>query len=340
MFVPYMKEPLIRGELVDRVDRFVAMVKIGTKVVRAHCINPGRMEGFVILGATVWLQEKRRQGTKYTWELILKNGVLCSTNTLRPNAMARALIESRALPGLDTYVDYRAEKDIPATRSRCDFWLLEKDGTEHWVEVKNCHMVYDDEPALEGYGYFPDSVTARGARHCRELGDLVNERTQCTVLLVAMRKDARKAVRISRYHDPTFHKAALTAREKGVRFRAVRVDCGLDGSTVLNELPVHFESAHYKDDLALIDAVHRARSETGWTRSFGRGAPRRVANGPFPHHTPRKCIRRPRSSEATPTTTPTKKKKKIIPPSTSPHFLSSEDSSSPPMNGRRSQYFH
>merc|ERR1740117_2389318 len=56
-------------------------------------------------------------------------------------------------------------------RSRVDFWLRDADGVEHWLEVKNCHLVYAD-----GWGYFPDSVSERCKRHCRDLERLVVER--------------------------------------------------------------------------------------------------------------------------------------------------------------------
>ena len=312
VFVPFSEGsgPLLRGKLLDRLDRFVAVIELEdtSEEIRAHCINPGRMEGFVRKGAVVWVQprfEKLGRATKYTWELILsEEGVVCSTNTRRPNDVAAALLEARALPGLDTYVEFRAEKKIPKTNTRCDFWLKEKDGEEHWLEVKNCHCSYDD-PKLKGYGYFPDSITDRGAKHCYELGQIVAEKkARCTVLFVAQRADVTKGVRVSRYHDPAFASAALDAQAKGVSFRAVRVDCDLRGSTVLDELPVSLEPNNLDDD-ALDAAVTKLRPTTGWTRSFD-GTPRRVANGPFKHHTTPK--------KKAPTTPPSKR------PPSSPHF--------------------
>ena len=38
----------------------------------------------------------------------------------------------------------------------------------HYVEVKNCHLVYSD-----GWGYFPDSVSERASRHVEALAALV-----------------------------------------------------------------------------------------------------------------------------------------------------------------------
>ena len=45
---------------------------------------------------------------------------------------------------------------------------------DHYIEAKNCHMVYPD-----GHGYFPDSISARASRHVAELSELVKEGHRC-----------------------------------------------------------------------------------------------------------------------------------------------------------------
>lgn len=157
-------------------------------------------------------------------------------------------------------------------KSRLDFWLRGKDGDEHFIEVKNCHMVYPD-----GNGYFPDSVSSRASRHMAELSSLACQGHHCTVLFVVARGDLRGVVRPSAHHDPNFARACRSAAAMGVRFRALRVACGLDGFTVESEAPV--DVAEY--DTAPVAAwVLQARDTTGWIRSQSR---QRVANRPFPH---------------------------------------------------------
>ena len=245
--------PLVAATLLQRRDRFIADVRTADGVEHiAHCVNPGRMEDFVRRGSTIWLlpsadsapaddddgagaasTPRRTRKCAFTWELLeFERGpqqrsrffadepVVCGTNTQRPNDIVRAILESRQLPGLDTWSAMRTEQFLPhvdapaaagstpekkrAARSRVDFALIDGDGAEHFLEVKNCHSV------VEGHGYFPDSVTERGARHLGELAALLPEPSssaeaadaaegarRCTVIFVVQRADVAAAVRPS-----------------------------------------------------------------------------------------------------------------------------------------------
>jgi sugar fermentation stimulation protein A len=119
------------------------------------------------------------------------------------------------MPGMTAWKEMRPEFRINE-HSRCDFWMREARG-QHYVEVKNCHLVYPDRR-----GYFPDSVSDRAAKHLRELSELVAAGHKATVLFVVQRADAR-SVRPSDAHDPAFATAAREAQAAGVRFRALLV---------------------------------------------------------------------------------------------------------------------
>ncbi|KAJ8602946.1 hypothetical protein CTAYLR_001532 [Chrysophaeum taylorii] len=270
VFVPYAL-PLRRGVLVDRVDRFIAVVQLdGDREVRAHCINPGRMENFVVPGAVVWVRPEppeSRRALRWTWELIERDGVWCSTNTQRPNLIVGEALRNGAVSGIRG----SARAEVSVGKSRFDFCV-----GEHLIEVKNSHAVYS------GWGYFPDSVSERAARHCEELGELASSR-KCTVVIVAQREDAIHGIRSSWYHDPGFAEAALEASRRGVEFRGLRVGCDPTGSTVLEEIPVDLRRPERADLVAVHRAWLKARPFTGWTRAFD-GNPRRVANGPFKHN--------------------------------------------------------
>ncbi|CAE7399273.1 sfsA [Symbiodinium microadriaticum] len=293
----------------------------------AYCVNPGRMEAFSRSEASVWLAEAAAgQGTsapkrrlRWTWELIDHNGVLCGTNTQRPNLVVGELLRQRLLPGLDDWVEMKSEKSLshisptddadghlPASagacpqadtkeqtprqqkkrkrpvESRLDFWLRTPEGGDHYIEAKNCHMVYPD-----GHGYFPDSVSSRASRHVTELAALAQAGSQCTVIFVVQRGDLHGMVRPSSHHDPTFAKACRQAAATGVRFRAVLVACSLQGLTVQREADV--DLSEY-DASPIVQWVAENRDSTGWIRSASQ---RRVANGPFPHEKKAKAQRRP-----------------------------------------------
>ena len=295
IFVPY-EAPLQRGLLLDRRDRFIATVKLdeNKQDVDVHCINPGRMEAFVDTTATVWVlpapeatAETRK--LKHSWEAIEQNHaiddkrIMCGTNTQRPNKLVRALLEARCLPGLDVWKTLKPEAKFDVATAdgeqhtgRADFLLDGDAERKHYIEVKNCHLVYPD-----GWGYFPDSVSERAARHVQALAALVNEGHQATVILVVQREDCVHGVRPSAWHDPTFAKAADDARKAGVSFRAIAAEVTMEGTRMTHELEVDTEGALDEQVIAEVGGWCKAnRPTTGWTRSQ---SGQRVANKPFPH---------------------------------------------------------
>jgi len=285
VFVPY-HAPLQRGTLVERRDRFIAEVSLdGQQSVLAHCINPGRMEAFVRPGARVWVlpTEKADRKLRYSWEAIEVMGVrganiIASTNTVRPNVLVRALLEARCLPDI-SFCELRAERNFVAGShsGRVDFLLDEQSASPHYVEVKNCHMVYED-----GWGYFPDSVSERATRHVDALAALVAGGARASVIIVVQRSDVEHGVRPSAFHDPAFAAAAVKAAQAGVQFRAVRASVDLQGTYLTHELPVDLSGHASATVLTDVGRQWEAnRESTGWTRSASGS---RVANGPFPHH--------------------------------------------------------
>ncbi len=261
MLVPHAS-PLFEGRLRARFDRFIAEVELDGRVVDAHCVNPGKMEGLVVPGARAWLSEappEAKRKLRYTLELLEVDGVLVGANTNAPNRIAAELVEAKCVPGL---ARFRAlEREVRyGERSRIDLRLT-VGKRFHYVEIKNCHLVYSD-----GCAYFPDSVSARAAGHLEELerqraaGDLA------TVLFVVQRADATK-LRPSDLHDPAFAKAARSAATAGVRFRAIVVQPGLRGYRLLREIPVDLRSYAF-EALASEREAHAPRS--GWTRRGGK----------------------------------------------------------------------
>lgn len=256
--------PLLEGRLVRRYERFVVEVRVGREVVRAHCVNPGRMEGLVTPGARVWLSEALgERALRYTWELVEVDGRLVGANTVVPNRLVRALLEQRLIPGLDDATAVRPEQRF-GRGHRVDF-LLETPAGEHLVEVKNCHLVYPD-----ALGYFPDSRSERARGHVDALARQLQHDRRATVLFTLQRDDAR-GLRPSTLHDPDFAAAARRAARAGVHFRAVRLTPTLEGFQYEGEVPV---------DLAPYDArpvaawAHALEPHSGWERKDGKVAGR------------------------------------------------------------------
>lgn len=88
-----------------------------------------------------------------------------------------------------------------------------------------------------GVGLFPDAVTARGARHIRELTRLAQQaHWRAAVLFVVQRPDARRVI-AAREIDPTFADALETAKAAGVRGLGRRYHIGLEQVTLGATLP-------------------------------------------------------------------------------------------------------
>ena len=256
--------PLLRGRLVDRYERFIAEVELDSgERVRAHCVNPGRMEGLVAPGVRVWLwkvEPESKRKLRYTWELVEdQDGLIIGANTVAPNWMAGELLAARVLPGLRRYRALRSEVAY-GERSRIDFLLEGK--RPHYIEVKNSHLRYPD-----GRGYFPDAVSARAAHHMHALQQVIEGgEAKATVLFVSQRPDVR-AIRPSILHDPAFASAAREAAAAGVRFRAVVVRATPEAYEIMREVPVDVKP--YAID------EQRAWREEGLLRSGWRRDPKR-----------------------------------------------------------------
>jgi sugar fermentation stimulation protein A len=165
--------PLIAGRLMARYTHFLADIELADgAVVTAHCANPGSMLGRAAPGSRVWLSRSDKPGRKlpYSWELIevdLAGGpALVGINTANPNRAIPAAIAAGHVPGLALY-NALAREVRYGDRCRIDILLTGPSRVPCYVEIKNVHL-----KRRPGLAEFPDSVTARGAKHLAELAKL------------------------------------------------------------------------------------------------------------------------------------------------------------------------
>ena len=101
-------------------------------------------------------------------------------------------------------------------RSRLDFLLGNSAGRQMVLEVKSVTLVEG------GVGLFPDAVTERGARHVRELAEVLKRPGwEAGVLFMLQRSDARE-IRAAKSIDPKFAEALSDAESEGVRLLGQR----------------------------------------------------------------------------------------------------------------------
>lgn len=230
------RAPLVGGTLLKRYKRFLADIRLEDgRIVVAHCVNTGAMEGLTRPGTRVWASESDNPARKlkYTWELAEVDGALLGVDTSLPNRIVGRLLAAGKLPWLGAFDECVAERKYGDNR-RIDFWLR-KGERETFVEVKNCHLLYPD-----GFAYFPDTVSERAAHHVRELAKAASSGHRAEVLFFCQIPGA-KGVRPSDVHDPAFAAATREAAKAGVVFSAIALAQTPNEIVVLGRVPVDLE---------------------------------------------------------------------------------------------------
>lgn len=219
-------EPLVGGRLVKRYKRFLADVVLDEDggEITAHCANPGSMLGLKDAGSRVWLSrsDNPKRKLKYSWEIIEADGALVGINTAHPNKLVEEAIADARIKELSGYASLRREVKY-GKNSRIDVLLEGADGGRTYVEVKNVHLMRQP-----GLAEFPDSVTARGAKHLGELADMVAEGHKAAMVFLVQRPDCER-LSLAEDIDPTYAAAFRSAREAGVEAYAIGCDVRLDG---------------------------------------------------------------------------------------------------------------
>jgi sugar fermentation stimulation protein A len=230
--------PLIPARLVKRYKRFLADVVLadGTETT-VHVANPGSMLGLVEPGSRIWLSKsdnpKRKLG--YSWELIEvdfgRGPEIVGVNTAHPNRIVAEAITAGRVRELSGYARLRREVRY-GKASRVDF-LLEDDGRPPcYVEVKNVHMMR--EP---GRAEFPDSVTARGTKHLRELSAEVGKGARA-VMVFLVQIGSAEGVALARDIDPSYGAGFDRARIAGVEAIALACRLSTEGVEIEKSIPV------------------------------------------------------------------------------------------------------
>lgn len=234
---------LAPARFVERPNRFLVRCRLeeGTgqeagRLVEAHLPDPGRLNELLVPDARLRLRPAASPSRKTDWTAVLVErpggGGWVSVDTTLPNRLVLRALEEGGLPELGAWELDSAEVTLGS--SRFDFVLSRRDASADSVpagapdrlvlEVKSVTLVE------EGLGLFPDAVTARGARHVTELGELAaSGEWEAAVLFLVQRADAG-AVMAAPSIDPDFAAALEEARERGVRVLARR--CLVDGEGV------------------------------------------------------------------------------------------------------------
>jgi sugar fermentation stimulation protein A len=225
--------PITDATFVRRYKRFFADFELADgSLVTAHCANPGSMKTCLVAGAPAWLSrsENPRRKLPYTWEVVECEGVRVFVNPSRANDVVMSGIRSGIVTELCDYSVVEREVAV-SQRSRIDF-VLRGPARTCYVEVKNVTMGL--EPGRAG---FPDSVTARGTKHLRELATLALQSKRAVLFFCVSREDARE-VSPADAIDPVYGRALRQAVAAGVQVLAYRCGITRAGVVLQERIPV------------------------------------------------------------------------------------------------------
>jgi sugar fermentation stimulation protein A len=189
------------------------------------------MMGLADEGMKIWLEpnDDPKKKLKYGWRLVdHENGHYTGVDTSVPNRALKAALEAHEIPDL-TYNTVRPEVKY-GENSRIDF-LLQSATLDTYVEVKSVTL-----SRHAGHAEFPDSVTARGAKHLAELSAMTALGHRAVMLYLVQRTDCSD-MQLARDIDPTYAAAFDAARNAGVEVMVF--DCAIspEGVEIRNPLP-------------------------------------------------------------------------------------------------------
>jgi sugar fermentation stimulation protein A len=225
--------PLIRGRLIRRYKRFLADIALDDGgEVTVHCPNPGRMIGLDAPGSRVWLSRSPNPKRKLplTLELVEADGGLVGINTMHPNRLVEEALHAGQIDELAGYDTIRREV-VYDGGSRVDLLLSKAGRADCYVEVKNVHL------RREAMAEFPDTVTARGARHLAALRRQVEAGTRAVLLYVVQRTDC-VGFTVADDIDPAYGQAFREALAGGVESWCRACTISLDRIDLAAPLPI------------------------------------------------------------------------------------------------------
>jgi sugar fermentation stimulation protein A len=204
---------LVPARLIRRYKRFLAdcILDDGREIV-AHCANPGSMMGLAAEGSRVWLEpnDDPKKKLKFGWRLVdHENGHFTGVDTAVPNRAVKAALEAREIEALSDYTAVRPEMKY-GENSRIDFFLSADGLPDAYVEVKSVTL-----SRTPGLAEFPDSVTARGAKHLGELAKMAKAGHRAVLLYLVQRTDCTH-VAMADDIDPNYAAAHDAATQAGV----------------------------------------------------------------------------------------------------------------------------
>ncbi len=225
--------PIQKGRLRQRYKRFLADIDLAGELITAHCANPGSMMGVKDEGATVWVTAATNPKRKlqWDWQIIEVGAARVCINTALANKIVGEALADKQIETLSAYGQVRPEVKY-GENSRIDFLLTEPSLPDCYVEVKNVTLSRE-----KGLAEFPDSPTARGTKHLKELAAMAAAGHRAVMLYLVNRTDCTMFA-LARDIDPEYGQEFDRALKNGVEAIAYDTQITPDGITLSDPVKI------------------------------------------------------------------------------------------------------
>jgi len=196
---------LISGLFIKRYKRFFVDVKVGNKIVTAHCPNTGSMQGLLNRNNSVLISKSTNPNRKlkYTLEIIEDNKSKVGVNTHSTNRIIYHALKNNLIKEFQNILKIKPETKF-GSNTRFDFLLLNKKD-KFFIEVKNVTL-----SRKKGLAEFPDTVTTRGLKHIHELVKAGKKNYKIFIIYLIQRDDC-DSFAIAKDIDPNYANALSKA---------------------------------------------------------------------------------------------------------------------------------
>ncbi|MCC5854474.1 MAG: DNA/RNA nuclease SfsA [Idiomarina sp.] len=221
--------PLKPAVLIRRYKRFLADVTTPDgHTLTIHCPNTGAMTGCAEPGATIWYSTSTSKTRKYphTWELTQTPKDWICVNTHRANLLVEQAISEMPPPSLTEY--HNCQREIRyGDKSRIDLLFTSTHEPDCYVEVKSVTLLE------AGQGYFPDTVSVRGARQLTEMTQLLAQGHRAMVVYAVLHTGI-DSVKCATHIDPQYCHAIQVARNAGLEIMEAHYELSEKGVKFLH----------------------------------------------------------------------------------------------------------
>ena len=204
------EDKLITGLFIKRYKRFFVDIKVGSKIVTAHCPNTGSMLGLLKKNNKVWLtkSDNPKRKLKYTLQIIEDQSSKVGINTHITNKIALDALESSTIEKFKNLETIKPEVNF-GSNTRFDF-LITEGKKKTFIEVKNVTL-----SRKKGIAEFPDAITLRGLKHIEELLKASQKGYEIYLLYLIQREDCNK-FELAKDIDPKYCELLIKAVKKNL----------------------------------------------------------------------------------------------------------------------------